>query len=309
MGWGWGLRSWGRGHGVLRRRGRGEPCAAMPSVLISGLGLMGGSLAAALTGAGWEVWLHHRRPEPVADAVARGWGRAADDAPARAARCDVTVVCTPVPVIAATARWLAAQGGVVTDVGSVKGALCAELAELGRAGRFVGSHPMAGSHLQGLAHAQPGLYRDCLTLVTPIAGTPPAAVAAVEALWRAVGSRVLRIAPDAHDRAVVAASHLPHVLAAAAAAALDGEALPLAASGFRDTTRVAAGSPALWAGILLANRDAVRAGIADARTRLAALDAALATGDEAVVRAWLEAGRAGRARFDARGAGGGVDGQ
>lgn len=282
-----------------------------PTVLISSLGLMGGSLAAALTAAGWQVWLHHRRPEVAARAEHLGYGRQTLDPLATLPTCDLAVVCTPVAAIAETVRIFASAGGsaVITDVGSTKGGICADLADLARSGRFVGSHPMAGSHRQGLEHARGDLYQGALTMITPLAETPVGAIARVEALWAAVGSRVQRMDPIAHDYAVVAASHLPHVLASTAAAQLDAAALPLAATGFRDTTRVAGGSPDLWSEILIANRDAVRAGMAAAQAHLAALDAALACGDVAAVRAWLEHGHAGRQRFELAGARTTRDGQ
>jgi prephenate dehydrogenase len=273
---------------------------APPTVLITSLGLMGGSLAAALSRAGWPVLLHHRRPEVAMQAEELGYGRQVTDLPSGLARADLCVVCTPVGIIADTVRALTelSPRPVFTDVGSVKGSVCAALADLGAAGRFVGSHPMAGSHLQGLAHAKANLYHDCLTVVTPLPGTPEAAIALVELLWQTVGSRVCRFPPDVHDDAVATASHLPHILAATAAAGLDQTSAPLAASGFRDTTRVAAGSPDLWADILLHNRKAVRKRLAADLVHLAALDEALAAGDAAALRAWLELGCEGRRRFE-----------
>ncbi len=272
------------------------------TVLISSLGLMGGSLAAALTSAGWKVLLHHRRPEVAQQAQDLGFGTAVTALADGLAQADLAVVCTPVEVLAEQIRSGTKLPGnaIFTDVGSVKGPLCRDLTDLARAGRFVGSHPMCGSHRTGLAAAQADLYRDALVLVTPTADTPAAAVNAVHALWTAVGSRVHRLDPELHDRAIVAASHLPHAAACAVAAGLDAEAAPLAAGGFRDTTRVAAGCPDLWAGILLANAENVRAGLKDLQARLTALDAALASGDHNTVRAWLEMGQAGRLRFEQR---------
>ncbi len=273
---------------------------APPTVLVVGLGFMGGSLAAALTAAGWPVLLHHRRPEVAQDAQELGYGRQAGELHAAMHQVQLAVVCTPVSTIADQVRQLAAMGGdaLLTDVGSVKGPLCSELAELGRAGRFLGSHPMAGSHLQGLAHARADLFRGCTTAVTPVPGTPPRALDLVERLWQAVGSRTQRIAPHEHDRAVAEASHLPHIAAALAAAGLGEQAVALAASGFRDTTRVAGGDPALWADILLCNRLAVTAGLQTASQRLRALLGLLEEGDQAAVAAWLAEGREGRRRFE-----------
>lgn len=272
----------------------------MSKLLVAGLGLMGGSLAAAATAVGWEVHLHHRRPGPAEEAARRGWGRITPLAEALAV-CDLAVVCTPVPVVVAEVRRLAAFPGraVITDVGSIKGPLCADLTDLARAGRYVGSHPMCGSHQSGIAAADPALYRNALTIVTP-GGATPAAIAAVEGLWQSVGCRLLRMEPEAHDRAMVAASHLPHLAASAVAAQLDETAAPLASSGFRDTTRVAGACTDLWAGILVGNRTEVRRGISDLRAHLEALDAALDAGDENVVRAWLDQGKAGRGRFESQ---------
>ncbi len=266
-----------------------------PTVLVHGLGLMGGSLAAALSAAGWTVLLHHRRPEVAHDAARRGYGTAIE-ALAEAAIADIAVVCTPVGTIPVEVRRvMAATRAIVTDVGSTKGTICRDLADQPR---FVGSHPMAGSHLQGLAAADARLYHGRLAIVTPTPATPAAALALVEQLWAAVGSRVVRLDPDLHDRAVAQASHLPHLLACAAAAQLGGEAAPLAASGFRDTTRVAAGSPKLWADILAHNAPAVGAALDLAMAGLIELRAALARGDAAALEAWLEAARAGRSRFE-----------
>jgi prephenate dehydrogenase len=271
-----------------------------PTVLISSLGLMGGSLAAALTRAGWPVLLHHRRPEVALRGQELGYGKAVNDLAHSLGHADVVVVCTPVSVIAPTVRAMAAlhPRPVFTDVGSVKGAVCVALDDLARSGRFVGSHPMAGSHLTGIDHARADLYRDCMTILTPLAETPGEPLALVEKLWRAVGSRVCRFSPADHDRAVAEASHLPHVLAAAAASQLGAAAAPLAATGFRDTTRVAGGSVDMWSDILMHNRDAVTAGLTATRESLARLEQALAAGDEITVRTWLEAGREGRQRFE-----------
>lgn len=263
---------------------------------------MGGSLAAALRAVGWQVFLHHRRPEVAHEAERLGYGTAVIEPEAALATVDLAVICTPVDVLAEQARRFAAAPGhaVITDVGSVKGPICRDLADLAAAGRFVGSHPMCGSHRTGLAAARADLYANALVVVTPTATTPAPAVAAVTGLWHVLGARIRQLDPEAHDRAMVAASHLPHAAACAVAAALDDTAAPLAAGGFRDTTRVAAGCPDLWAGILRANATNVRAGLGDLRARLATLDAALAADDADAVRAWLTDGKAGRERYETR---------
>jgi prephenate dehydrogenase len=276
------------------------PAMSHPTVLVVGLGFMGGSLAAALTKAGWPVLLHHRRPEVAQRAEELGYGHQTAQLGQALSHAQLAVVCTPVSTIAPQVRQLAAMAGdaVISDVGSVKGPLCGELGELGRAGRYLGSHPMAGSHLQGLVHARADLFRGCITAITPVPGTPQHALDLVERMWHAVGSRTHRIAPHQHDRAVAEASHLPHVAAAAVAAGLGEHAVALAASGFRDTTRVAAGDPALWADILLSNRLAVTGSLQAASQRLRDLLGLLEVGDQAAVAAWLAEGCEGRRRFE-----------
>ncbi len=263
--------------------------------LISGLGLMGGSLAAALTQAGWQVWLHHRRPEVAVAAAARGWGTAVAEPVAPVA---VAVVCGPVSAIPAMAQAAAAgcPGAAITDVGSTKAGIVAALAGVHR---FVGSHPMAGSHRQGLEAADAALYRGRLCITTPVATTDVTALATVEQLWQAVGMRVVQMDPVSHDAAVAAGSHLPHLLASTAAACCTDAGLHVAAGGFRDTTRIAAGSPDLWADILLANRRAVAERLAVAQGRLTDLARLLESGDAAAVAAWLAVGQRQRAAFDA----------
>lgn len=277
----------------------GKP-ATMSTVLISSLGLMGSSLAAALTKKGWRVYLHHRRPEVSAAAERLGYGIQVEQPQLVAKDCELVVVCTPVSAIGEWVRRFARElpQAVITDVGSVKGSVCRDLADLAKVGRFVGSHPMAGSHQQGLAHADPLLYRNRVTVVTPMPGTPEPALALVEQLWRAVDSRVLRMDPDAHDRAVAQVSHLPHILAGVVASGLSDTAAPVASIGFRDTTRVAGGNPELWADILRHNRVAVLSELKGAAERASRFIDALERDDETAIRAWLAAARNGRRRFE-----------
>lgn len=271
-----------------------------PVIFIYGLGLMGGSLAAACTRAGAPVLLHHRRQAPIDQAVAQGYGEAVGSIEAGMARADIAVICTPVSCIVEHVRRCAAAPGqaVITDVGSTKGSIIAELHDLAESGRFVGSHPMAGSHLQGIEHSNPDLYRGAISVLTPLPETPNEATERIASLWRLAGASCLQLPPDEHDQAVAEASHLPHILAAATAKSLSERGLPLAASGFRDTSRIAAGSPALWRDILLENRDAViaslRHSLADQHSLLNALDQS----DGPSIESWLAQAQASRQRFD-----------
>ncbi len=271
-------------------------------VLISSLGLMGGSLAAALSKAGWEVFLHHRRPEVAQDAASQGFGTAVEDPSTITDSISCMVICTPVSVISETVKQFASYPGdaVLTDIGSTKAMICADLADLAKAGRFVGSHPMAGSHLQGLANARVDLYQGAHCAITPHPDCPAESAQRIETLWQAVGCSVHRYDPQDHDQAVAEVSHLPHILSSAAAMALSDRGLPLAATGYRDTTRVAAGSAELWREILLQNKEAaayqLRCSVKDMHRLLDAIESE----DEEAVQAWLQEGCDARARFDQR---------
>jgi hypothetical protein len=144
---------------------------------------------------------------------------------------------------------------LVTDAGSTKRRIV-EVVESNPRSRsvFVGGHPLAGSERQGVAHAQEELFEGRVCVLTPTAATPPDRLQRARGFWRALGCRVVELDPVAHDEALALTSHLPHVLAAALAAAVPGDALRLAAGAFRDGTRVAASDAALWTAIFLENR-------------------------------------------------------
>ena len=266
---------------------------------IVGVGLIGGSvgLGAKARGLAGRVVGVGRDERTLARAQADG---AIDtfttDVAAGVGGADLVVVCTPVDRVAAdvlAAATAAPPRGVITDVGSTKGNVVRELAgKLPPAGAmFVGSHPLAGSEKRGSANATPDLFADRVVVVTPTADTDLEAVAVVELFWNRLGARVVRMDPDEHDTALAMTSHLPHAAAGGLAAVTPAEWLPLTAGGFRDTTRIAAGDPDLWAAIFLANREAVlaaadrfAAGMAEFRTHLAA-------GDRDGLLRWLAAGK------------------
>jgi prephenate dehydrogenase len=271
-------------------------------ILISSLGLMGGSLAAALSAAGWTVLLHHRRPEVAKDAEQQGFGTAIENIENVIADVDCVVVCTPLNVSSSLIREYATfdSAAVITDVGSTKALICQELEDLAASGRFVGSHPMAGSHLQGLANAKSDLFQNAHCAITPHPDCPNDSIAMITRLWQAAGCSVHRYKAIDHDQAVAEVSHLPHVLSSAAAMALSDRGLPLAATGYRDTTRVAAGSAELWRDILLQNKDAAAFQLRCSIKDLQRLLDALKCDDQAAVQAWLQQGCDSRARFDQR---------
>jgi prephenate dehydrogenase len=177
---------------------------------------------------------------------------------------DLVVLCTPLAQMADLTRQMLPAikpGCIVTDVGSVKGGVVAELEPLvaGAKAHFIGSHPMAGAEKMGVLAARANLFEGAICAVTPTPKTPAKLVARVEELWQSVGGNPLRLSPDLHDDLVSRSSHLPHVVAAELANYVLSPVHPkeqgmLCATGFRDTTRIASGSPEMWRDISLSNR-------------------------------------------------------
>jgi len=238
-------------------------------VAIVGCGLIGGSAGLALARRDdYDVAAVFDRDAACAEAaVAAGAaGRAARDPADAAAGCDLVLVGVPVSSIAecAIAAAHAAPRAVVTDVGSVKAPVVAAVeAACDGPVRFCGGHPMAGSELAGFSAADPELFSNAVWVVTPTERTDADAAAAVHNLAAAVGASPVSLPPQVHDEIVAVVSHLPHVAATAlmqvaVKRAEDAPILRLAAGGFRDVTRIAAGSPRVWEDILSENADAVR---------------------------------------------------
>jgi prephenate dehydrogenase len=175
---------------------------------------------------------------------------------------------------------------VLTDVGSTKGEIVRGVQGRLPAGvDFIGGHPLAGSEKTGPEHSRTDLFAGRLVLLTP---GPERAMAEVRRLWEGLGARVEVIDAEEHDRALALTSHLPHLVASALAGALPAEWARVTAAGFRDTTRLAAGSPELWRAIFMANRAAVREAISRFRSLLDAFDTALSAGDGGDVERLLE---------------------
>jgi prephenate dehydrogenase len=240
----------------------------MPNLAILGPGLLGGSIALAARERGTHrVAMWARRAAAVEEAEKLGVAdRVSTDLKSIVADADLVVLCVPIGTMPGLARQIVEMipaSAIVTDVGSVKAAVCAELGAIFRdRGHFIGSHPMAGSDQTGIAAARAKLFVDAVTIVTPEETTNPAALSTVTDFWNALGSRVLRAAPAEHDRMVALVSHLPHLLAAALVNTVQDEnagAFDFCGPGFRDTTRVAGGPPEMWAEIFRTNHVAVRA--------------------------------------------------
>jgi prephenate dehydrogenase len=259
---------------------------------IAGVGLIGGSLAAAARNAGLvgEVLGFGRTAANLAVARERGLVDRIVTDDAAAADADLIVLATPVETCAPLAerfRRHARPTTVVTDVGSVKGTLVAALERAwgDGAGGVVGAHPIAGSEASGAAAAQPDLFRERLCILTPTARTPAPALRLVRSLWEGVGARVEEMSPETHDAILARVSHLPHVLAYALVRAVadrqaDGRRLlDYVGTGFLDATRIAASPAEVWRDIVLANRPALTAALAEMRLALDELVTLINAGD------------------------------
>ena len=275
-----------------------------------GFGLIGGSIASALRGAGSTARLAAWTPTGAGPAEGVRLGlldAAAPDAAGAIEGADLVIIAGPplaildaIGDLGGPLRGRLAAGATITDVASTKGAICHAADEAGL--RFVGGHPMAGRETTGVGAATAELFVDRPWVLVPGKHATARDVARVEALAIGVGARPMRLSADEHDAAAAAISHLPLVLAAAlvesVASSVEGApswplARMLAASGWRDMTRLARGDPAMGAGILATNPQRVV-------DRLVALRAAIdawiggldGEPDPQAIRARLEAARA-----------------
>ncbi|NLG50974.1 MAG: prephenate dehydrogenase [Chloroflexi bacterium] len=260
-----------------------EPGFADAQVTIVGLGLMGGSLAAALTSrrACRRVVGVARRPLTLRTALdLRLIHEGTTDLQEGVRQADLVILATPVRDILAKLEIIGPMlkpGSIVLDVGSTKKAICEAMAALPEHVQPVGGHPMCGKESSGLTMAEPDLYQDKVFVLTPLPRTQPAALRMVQSMVEAVGARALLLDPERHDRLVAAISHLPYMLAVslvnAAESLADGDDLmwQLAASGFRDTSRVAAGDIRMMTDILMTNRPAILDALHEAKMQLSRL--------------------------------------
>ena len=281
------------------------------TLVVTGVGLIGGSFALALKTAGQvrHVIGVGRGRANLEDALRLGLIDEIGEAADAYARADFILVATPVGqmarVFAAIAPVLK-PGAVVTDGGSTKCDVVAlaRTAFGARIGQFVPAHPIAGAELNGASAARAELYRGKKLVLAALPETDPAAAARVASAWQACGARVFPMSPEMHDKTFAAVSHLPHVLAFALVDEIARKPhadllFQYAASGFRDFTRIAGGSPEMWRDISLANRSALLTEIDEYAARLADVRAMIERSDAAALdavfsnardarRAWLD---------------------
>jgi prephenate dehydrogenase len=220
---------------------------------------------------------------------------------------DLVILAAPVHRILedlAALPALVSPGAIVTDVGSTKTVIVRASAKVSRAGAyFVGGHPMAGSEKAGVAAARPDLFHGAVWALCPGAAVPRQVMEKMEKLVAAVGARSVLLKPEEHDLLVAAISHLPHLVSAALveqaekAARRHPKVRMMAATGFRDTTRLAGGEPALWRDIFMSNRRQVLAAIDRLIRELSDFRAALDGKDETAVESFLERARQARPKY------------
>ena len=281
-----------------------QPDQAFRRIAVVGFGLVGASFAAAVRAAypDTRVLAVDIADRTLAEAVERGWATdgALPDDPAFERfvgdGCDLVVLATPVGAAERyfedLARW--DYRGIVTDTASTKARITA-LAErvLPHPENFVPGHPMAGSEVNGIEGARPDLFKGAHWILCPDADTPAEHFPRLHELVTSIGARVIALPREDHDEAVAVVSHVPHIMASslvqlASRHADDQQALMrLAAGGFKDSTRIAAGSPELWCGIAFDNKDALSDGLDEIQGIIGAFADALASDDRAALTVLL----------------------
>lgn len=268
-----------------------------PHITILGAGLLGGSLALALAELENppQVRLWARKQETVDDAARLGIANVTTDLAEAVKDASLVILAVPVgamaPLVTAALEAGLPDGCLVTDVGSVKRVPHRKISPLlkGRDIRFIGSHPMAGSERNGLSAVTSRLFQNAACILTNDDGGPAEQTAALEQFWKSIGCRTSWMSAAIHDELVARISHLPHIIAASAARVClkDPSEGKFGGGGLRDTTRVAAGNPTMWAEIVIENREALtdllRESIDDLREILATLENA----NQEQARKWL----------------------
>jgi prephenate dehydrogenase len=272
-------------------------------IAIVGVGLLGGSLGMAIRKRGLAAEVVGIGRNPVRLATAKRLKAITSSTTflkEGISGCELAIVCTPVQSIADKVHQITevADGPIlITDVGSTKTASVKELDRLQESrawpndARFVGSHPIAGNEKSGVEHGSAELFVGRAVVVTPSANTKPSDTKAIQAFWTALDAKVMLLSPAEHDVAMAAVSHLPHLLASAIAASTPERYLELCGTGWQDTTRIAAGDPQLWQGILQSNRENLLASLAEFERVLANFSNALKWNDPLELERLLALGK------------------
>jgi len=270
----------------------------LKTVAIVGVGLIGGSIGLALRErklAERVIGIGRRQGSLR---IARRVGAVTNttiDLAGGVAEADLVVVCSPVALIVEHVRTAAQampEGALITDAGSTKQQIVAELEGALPPGRhFIGSHPLAGSEKTGASNAQADLFQGRIAIVTPSAANSAQEYDAISEFWQGLGSVVVKMPPEEHDRAMGMISHLPHLAASVLSATVPEQYFRLAGTGLRDTTRLAAGDPELWRQIVSTNRKNILTAIEQYGNKLAGLHSAIRDGDMDAVKEILTRGK------------------
>ncbi len=265
-------------------------------ITIIGVGLLGGSIgiAARKRRVAGEVAGFVRSEKSIADCEKFGaTDYATTDLLAAVSNSDLIILCTPLAQMRALVeQFLPAlkRGAIVTDVGSVKADVVRELESLVKksGAHFIGGHPMAGAEKTGVAASRENLFEKAVCVLTPTKKSSASAARKLEQFWKSLGARILKLDAAQHDLLVSRSSHLPHVVAATLAGLVLDPKSPkqqaaLCATGFRDTTRIASGSPEMWRDIALANRKNISRSVDAFVVELKKFQTALKAGDAKAV--------------------------
>ena len=273
----------------------------MRTLAIVGVGLIGGSIALAARARGAADRILGVDADFDALEIARkrcSLDDCFEDVASAARQAQMTIFCTPVDCIVEQALCAAAccpPGALLTDVGSTKATIVRQLDKLLPAKcHFIGSHPLAGSEKRGAGYAHERLLEGRVVVVTPTEQTSADILHEALAFWRTLGARVVQMTPEDHDTALATTSHLPHLLASALAGMLPPEMRELTGTGFRDTTRVAAGDIAMWTAIFLHNREPLLQSLRNLSAALDPFRDALEAGDRAAIDNLLAQGKRNR---------------
>ncbi|MEM8787833.1 MAG: prephenate/arogenate dehydrogenase family protein [Pseudomonadota bacterium] len=275
-------------------------------IALIGLGLIASSIALAARRAGFEgrITGTSRSAETRARAERLGLCDAVFDGAAAAAQgADLVILCAPVGAMGALAAEIGpvlAHGATVTDVGSVKAQVIADVApHIPTGAHFIPGHPLAGTEQSGPEAGFAALFDNRWCLLTPLEGTAPEALAGLRGFWQALGAKIGVMDPERHDLVLAVTSHAPHLIAYTMVGVADDlqrvtdeEVINYSAAGFRDFTRIAASDPTMWRDVFLTNRAATLEILGRFTEELFALQRAIRTGDGDHLHAYFTRTRA-----------------
>ncbi len=287
-----------------------QPYQPFETVCILAPGLLGASVAMACKknriAKKLNVW--SRRSSTRAKLAGMEWCDTVSSSPQEAAKeADLVVICTPVDFVVPLYNEIKSslkRGTLATDVGSTKSLICRQVNSTSENDiTFIGSHPMAGSEKTGMDHADEDLFVNRPCIITPLETSQEDAILRIIQFWKSLGAITCVRSPEQHDEIVAHISHLPHILASTLCHLIDQEPedwRPLASTGLMDTTRIAAGDPAMWKAIIESNTEEIRRALSKYQDELYRIQSALTNGNMVEIVKVLENGKQFRNRLGDR---------